>query len=346
MRVTTAAAFAVLVMILAMVAGCGGGSHSPSSTGGDGDPASGVKAIGLPNSDIAYNPVTKLIYVAVPKTGGDQANSVVTIDPATGKMGDPIFVGYDPCKLVFSDDYSKLYVGLANAIARFDPATMTRELQFSLGSGFEAYAVDSIAVIPGHPDSIVVARKYPGFSPWQAGIVVYDNDVPRPRTNPEFGGPTTIACISPTKAIGFDQSNTQFGYHKLDILDDGINGTAVIPGVLPGFDVDFVYVGGKIYFTSGTIIDPDTCAVIGGFPVAVPGGLAVDTATNHVFSIEVRGSEGAIVRMYDDTTFRELKASYFKGPATPKKAVICGRDLVAFRTDMSQVYIVPASALR
>ena len=54
----------------------------------------------LATNDLVYSPVTQLLWASTPSTAGPAlGNSVVSIDPATGVLGNPIWVGSEPTKL-------------------------------------------------------------------------------------------------------------------------------------------------------------------------------------------------------------------------------------------------------
>src|SRR5205807_2476078 len=96
--------------------------------------ASGVRQLALAANDLVYDPGTRQIYASVPSSAGSTGNSITAIDPVSGALGSPVFVGSEPDKLALSDDNQYLYVGLdgAAAVRRFDLASQTAGPQFSL----------------------------------------------------------------------------------------------------------------------------------------------------------------------------------------------------------------------
>jgi len=112
------------------------------------------------------SPTTRLAAAVrlSPQFAGKTRNSVVSIDPVSGAIGQPIFVGSEPGKLVISDDGQYLYVSLAAAAAvrRVDLVAQTADLQFALGtdSFFGSTYVDDMAVMPGNAHTIAVSRRY------------------------------------------------------------------------------------------------------------------------------------------------------------------------------------------
>src|SRR5262249_9487557 len=73
---------------------------SPTPTPSPTPFATFVRQVALTNNDIAYNPATQLFYAAVPSSVGIGGNSIETVDPNTGTLGAPVFIGSEPMKLV------------------------------------------------------------------------------------------------------------------------------------------------------------------------------------------------------------------------------------------------------
>src|SRR6185295_19013546 len=76
-----------------------------------------VNRVSIVANDVVYNPTDQLLYVSVPASVGIGGNTIVSINPATGEVGSPVFVGSDPNKLAMSDDGHSLYVFLEGAYA-------------------------------------------------------------------------------------------------------------------------------------------------------------------------------------------------------------------------------------
>ena len=150
-----------------------------------------IRTIQLATNDLIYDPGTGRIYASVPgRAPGGIGNSIVAIDPETGTIGPPVFVGSEPGRLARSDDGRFLYVGLdgAGAVRRFDLGTQTPGLQFPLGSDqfFGARIAHDIQVLPGSPHAVAVAMGYRTVYPQFAGVAIFDNGVARPTVIPDF----------------------------------------------------------------------------------------------------------------------------------------------------------------
>src|SRR5258705_8673073 len=121
-----------------------------------------VNKVPIVANDVVYNPVDQMLYASVPSSVGSGGNAIVAVNPTTGAVGVPVFVGSEPNKLAMSDDGHSLYVFLdgAYAVRRFDTVTLTPGQQFTVGqdSFFGVYRAGDLAVAPGNPNLVAVAR--------------------------------------------------------------------------------------------------------------------------------------------------------------------------------------------
>lgn len=151
-----------------------------------------VLRLSIATKDIIYNPQDQMIYASRPSSAGSEGNSITRINPLTGEVGASVYVGSEPNKIALSDNGQTLYVTLdgAYAVRRYNTLTQTPGIQFPVGRGPSVNANDApyiagdIAVVPGNPDLLAVARINPGISPPGAGVAIYNNGVRLPLTGP------------------------------------------------------------------------------------------------------------------------------------------------------------------
>jgi trimeric autotransporter adhesin len=92
------------------------------------------QTVALDTNDIVFDPFTRKLYASVPSTATQvTGNSIVSIDPLTGALGSPIFVGSEPTRISISDDGQYLYAVLSgsNSVRRLNLTTLTPETQFT-----------------------------------------------------------------------------------------------------------------------------------------------------------------------------------------------------------------------
>ena len=268
------------------------------------------RAITLSTKDLIYDRPGARIWASVPGTAPNRANTMTPIDPATGTLGASAFIGSDPGKLAISDDFTSIYVALDGAaqVRRFDVASQMPGLAFSLGSDsfFGPHYAQDIAVAPGNAGTIAVSRKYLGVSPQHAGVAIYDNGVSRPLQTATHTGSNVIEfSSSPSILYGYNNETTEFGFRTMSVNASGVATTNVQGNLFSGFSADIQFEGGRIYSTSGRVIDPVSRTLLGTFPLPTGGdlrGVVADSALARAFFLFATSSSVRILA-FDVNTF-------------------------------------------
>jgi hypothetical protein len=247
-----------------------------------------VRHVPLVTKDLAYVPSAEVIYASVPSVAGPSGNSVAAIDPAAGAVGTPVFVGSEPNKLALADDGHTLYVGLngASSVRRFDTATQTAGLQFSLGTapanpisdGF--YSAADLAAMPGSPGTVAVCRIAGSFNS-STSLSVYDDGVKRP--NDSNGVGTDIEFPSPTRVYSTILSFGA-GVQRNVVSAAGVSFQSS-SGVGKGGAIKLA--NGLMYTSNGSVFDPETGELKGTFALGETGGnpvlMTVDAALGRAY---------------------------------------------------------------
>jgi hypothetical protein len=309
--------------------------------------ASGITMLPLASGDIAYDPNTQKVYASVPSAAGSFGNSIAAIDPLTGVMADPIFVGSEPGKLALSDNHQYLYAGLngAGALRRFDLGLGTAGPQYPLGvvpmSG--ALFPSDLQVLPGSPNSVAVSRRFSNISPSEAGVAIYDDGVARPITATVFAGNRLIEFSSSAGALyGYDtQSSGSSGFRKMAINPSGVSVVATSTAAIGD---DFKYDNGSVYGANGKVINPETVATLGTFSGANSLGFVPDASVNRVFFATVIGGSSVTLQAFDQQTFSLVGTLDIPGVVgAPVGMVRWGADGLAMRTSGNQIYFIKTS---
>lgn len=303
-----------------------------------------ITQIQLATNDLIYDPFSQKIYTSVPGSAGGTGNSVVPVDPLTGTIGAPIFVGSEPRRLAISDDGQFLYVGLdgAAAVRRVLLPAQTAEIQFELGSDpfFGPFTVDDLEVQPGNPSVLAVSLKNSGISPRHAGVAIYDDGVQRPLVTERHTGSNVIEFShDPTRLYGQNVESTEFGFRRMHVSDSGVEVVDVTRNLIQGFFTDIEFDGGLIYAASGQAVDPEALAMVGTYPVPFLGPTLVepDTEAGLVYFLS-----GNTLFVFDLDTFT-LVSPPFTIPGvfgTPTSLIRWGVDGLAFRTDAELVFLL------
>jgi len=311
-----------------------------------------IRQIALTTNDVVYSSATGKLYASVPSSSGPGGNSITTIDPLTGTIGNSVFIGSEPNKLALSDNGTTLYAALdgAFAIRRFDTSSQTPGAQFAVGqdSFFGVYAVADLAVAPGNPDLLAVARSYRGVSPPEAGVAIFDNGVPRPTTGPGHtsGSDYLSFSASASKLYG---SGFYSGLTTLAINASGVSITST-SSLSSGWRVKFD--NGLIYSGNGQVINPDTGTLLGTFSgitnTGSPVAFVPDSSVGRAYYLvaEQFGSPNRILKAFDINTFLPLGSLTIPGVIGDVTTMVrWGNNGLAFRTTGNQLFLIQTSLI-
>jgi len=306
---------------------------SPTPGGGTSASLTFTTFLSLANNDLIYDATRKLFWTSVPSSAGPPlGNSVVSIDPYTGLLGTPIWAGSEPNKLAISSDGSTLWVSFigspsARKIDLTGGVATSVDLYFPGGWGGNIYAT-SLAVLPGAPSSVAVA---PG------SVLIFDNDVQRPK----------ISTTGATYLAFGANSSTLYGYSNglsiFSVDSTGIASTNTPPSS-GSFSNDLRYDNGRLYLTSGGVLDGVSGSLLGTFAAAGP--VASDSAQGRAFILNPSGLSGVFdqITAFNESSFVPVGSFAVAGVAqpgfnNPSSLLRWAEDGLAFRTN-NQIYIL------
>jgi len=310
---------------------------TPTPGGGVSTAITFTAYLGLSSNDLIYDPTRKLLWASVPSSAGPPlGNSVVSIDPYTGVLGTPIWAGSEPNKLAISGDGTMLWVGFLGtpSVGKVDLTTQTLTpvtLYFPGGWGSNVYA-SSLAVVPGSPSSVAVAA---------GGVGIYDDATER----------TNSSNLSATYLAFGANASTLYGFSSdlsLFTVDSTGIASAATLGSTNTYSYDLRYDNGRLYLTSGQILDGATGNLVGTFSQSGP--VAPDSSLGRAF---VLGSSVGFspdqITAFDENTFVPIGSFPVAGLQTsgtsPTSLVRWGEDGVAFRVPQ-QIYILQSPVVK
>ena len=329
---------------------------NPGPGGGESAPQPFSAFVTLMANDLVYNSTQQLLYASVPSIVGPAlGNSVVPIDPTTGIIGNPIFVGSEPNKLALSGDNSVLWVGLDGgaAVRKVDLVTHTAGVKFSLGggSGFynPPYTAKALAVMPGHPDTLAVCDS--------AGeVAIYDDGVARPAEIASPSGALNGMAFSPSGATLYGVGN---GYASFTVDSTGVTSATLLNSSETSNDRR--YDNGRAYLTNGAVLDANTGVQLGAFYVndqqQASGPVAPDSTIGRAYLLySPVASSTRQINAYNLNTFvlngsEPIGEVYSGYSSTPASLVRWGVDGLAYIdtdnfTQSGQLYILESKLVR
>ena len=330
---------------------------NPAPGGGTSAALGFTTYVSLPANDLVYSASTQLLYASVPSSGGPSiGNSIVSIDPYTGVLGTPIFVGSEPGKMALSSDGTVIWVALngAAAVRKVNLNTQTAGLQFSLGGGTGVYnppsTAHALAVMPGFPNTVAVATPT-GFA-YANLVTIYDSGVAR--TNAQNGA---VQCCNGVTGLAFDPTGTKLyeagsGYGVATVDSTGITAATSLNATVSTNDLRVD--NGRAYLTTGVILDANAGTQLGVFSIGsnqnASGPVAPDSAVGEGFVLVNPNFGSAFqINTYDLATF-VLKGAIPVGGVNsflqnPRSLTRWGQDGLAFTTG-SQLYVLRSPLVR
>jgi sugar lactone lactonase YvrE len=313
---------------------------SPTPTPSPSPVASFVRQMALGTNDLVYNQGTQKLYASVPSSEGSSGNSVAELDPAMGAVTSQVFVGSEPTHLAAADDGSTLYVGLdgAASIRSYNILTHTPGTQFSVGrdSFTGPYSFSDIAVSPGNPSVIAVARQNRFNSPSQSGVAVFDNGVQRAKTGPGH--------IDGSDFMAFGSSSVLYGNSFQGVTTMAIDNTGVTVTSTARFTAgnSLIFDNNRLYGSTGQVLNPATGDLVGRFSIGAFDAIhAIDSANNRAYFLVTTGTPTVQIRAFDLNTFLPLGFVNVSGVnGLPRNLVRWGTNGLAFRTNTRQVFLV------
>jgi hypothetical protein len=310
---------------------------NPGPGGGVSSLATFTVYLGLTTNDLIYDARRSLLWASVPSSAGASlGNSIVSIDPYTGVLGRHLWVGSEPGKLSLSTDGSTLWVAFRGtpSVRKINLNTMVAtatQLYFPGGWGSNIYAT-GLAASPGSTSAVAVAA---GF------VTIYDNAIARPNTGNTGAGSLAFGA-TPSTLYGYGSGLSIFTV-------DGTGITSTQTTNSGNYSNDLLYDKGRLYLTSGQVLDGVTGNLLGTF--AASGPVAPDSKLGRAFVLNPSQSFGTPdqVTAFNVNTFVPLGSFGVGGLQTgfssPSSFVRWGADGLAFRTD-SGVYILRSWVVR
>jgi trimeric autotransporter adhesin len=212
--------------------------------------------LSVPANAMVWDPYTRKLYAVLPSTSTTIAgNSVVSIDPLTGSVSQPINVGSEPNLVAETTSGNYLYLGLSGAksLARFNMAThsldFTVPLTYNNGFGGAPTAANGLAILPGLDNSIAVDN---------IGIMDFNGSTPTTRPNSSLGYNDAVFPDA-GHAYTYDNASTGAELYRYTVDSSGVHlvdGSTMLG--MGGFSGSLALDQGVIYGSAGGLIDPST----------------------------------------------------------------------------------------
>lgn len=281
--------------------------------------ARAVAGIAAPQ-DVVWDASHGRLYISISASDPVAPNTVVAVDPVSGKAGTPVPAGNNPDLLSISSDASYLWIGLDGdySIQRLLLPGLTKDI--SIPMPLDPYSKPQQPVCvqadPFNPHTLAVT---PGFwdsplSPVGDGVYIYD-DAHQRSTHVSGLNIDWIQWGANESTIYANEG----GIGTLSVTSSGVTTTSVSGGHLgPDYIMQYVNNTGLVY-SYGYVFSPLNGGLVGSFS-SFPFGLEACTADPSLgrYYCAVMNAGGSTnvseLWVWDLHTYRLLDRTYF-GPA-------------------------------
>jgi uncharacterized repeat protein (TIGR01451 family) len=300
-------------------------------------PPNSIGTIRLNAAGLIYHLGSNRLYASVSDLLSVWKNSIVEIDPRDGSV-QPVLFANQPSKLALSSDGEFLYVATEGdvGVQCFHLPSRTTNSSFYVrdpAAPLDVYIRD-LAVVPGDATRLAVATGPRSIFVSGHEVRLYTNGVAAPNA----GQGSEIEFISSTTLFGYEPKVVPSQTYRMNVSANGLAITDTAGDLVIG---QMEFDSGLLYTASGKIINPNTFAANGTFPVG--GSLtAPAVAEQRVYFMGLTNGNSAWALHAADTATLLNRGTLILTniQAAPSDLVRCGYDLLAWRTATNQVCLL------
>ncbi|MFQ5460980.1 MAG: PA14 domain-containing protein, partial [Anaerolineae bacterium] len=254
-------------------------------------PSLTITRVDVQAADLAYSPLSGLVYAAVGAGAGAHAGELVAIDPVAGKVVGAAAMGGDPTLVAGASDGSMLYIALAGSgkVRAYDVLATAPDRV--IGVGPEGSTATDLVVKPGEPRVVVAAV---GTSAGHAAVVAVDDGRQLPVSlGPEVPSPRLAFADTAGALFGHGNAAAGLPIHVLRLDDQGVHLLRTVADLVSAPGADMTGAAGHLYFTTFQDIDATSLQESGRFPGANGRLLVPDPNTGAAYA-----AWGGALRIY------------------------------------------------
>jgi hypothetical protein len=317
--------------------------------------------------DIVFDPVNNLFYLSADGSASTNPGTICVLDPSTLTISKIVSLPDtpNPNRLAISDDSQFLYAGLdgKNSIQRFTLPSLSKDIEITLGPNAysPASAAADIQVAPASPHTIAVAYtaiisnvSSAETAPGAAGLVIFDDTLPRPARVPGVLGTGNIFSSiqwgsDATQIFAADMFDETFPFFVISVIPNG----AILEH---NFGNRFESFGPRIHYDGGTnVIYSDTGPAVftnsfpaGTFhsflPTSFPAAMTPDSKLGAAFfaNENLTGTPSIDIESFDLVHFSRITSVNVPntGVARAIRLIRWAQNGLALITDQGQIILL------
>lgn len=315
--------------------------------------ANGDTVIQLPlhAHSLAWDPKRSVIYASVAADSKNNSNTIAVIDPIAGAVSSTTALGVEPGSLAISDDGQFLYAAqfATSKVWRLSLPALSVDATLDVGATFYTW---DLAVAPGLPKTIAVARSGSPTFAGSEGVVIFDDTTARPVIAGFSGGfrTTEIDFIAwgadASTVYGADALSSAQSLTTMSVTASGAQITGSVAGITSG---RVHYVGGRAYTDRGVVFDPAAGRTVGALtppPYEFPRAVTLDGVTPRIYLLAGNGAATNFLGIYDKATLALLRTQTILGTTlsdysfAPTPFIHWGTNGIAYASFDGQVVII------
>ena len=298
------------------------------------DPASFRLMDSLPVISLASDRTRGVLYASVGPIPGP-VGTIHVIEPASGTIiaSHPIFGGVG--RIEISPDATRLYVVTddENTVRRLRLPDFVEEISLNMGEAEPGMLnrADDLAVHPTNPNTVAITKSRRELSPRFTGVSVFEGTLEKKTPSVHVASANAMAWgAQPNRLYGLDNETSPAEFIQFEVTTTNIIAVASRQNTLSPFNGQIEFINGKLYCTTGRIIDPETFTIFAELANGDPNALMLSLPDRKRVIYFTPGSLGLMLT-YDTETWQLLASDPFPAPHGQGSGVVFwGNNGIAF----------------
>ena len=314
------------------------------------DPAAFRVINSLPVISMASDETRGVLYASVGPVAGP-FGTVHVIEPVTGTISASHTIIGGVGRIELSRDASKIYVVADDetTVGRLRLPDFVPEGSLDMGESEPGMLnrADDLAVHPSNPNIIAITKSRRELSPRFTGVSVFEGAVEKRTPSVHIASANALAWgAEPNRLYGLDNETSPAEFLHYEITSTNITAVAGRQNILAPFNGQIEFINGKLFCTTGRIIDPETFTIFAELANSDDDALMLSLPDRKRVIYFTPGSIGLMLT-YDTDTWQLLASDPFPMPRGQGSGVaFWGTNGVAFhdgqRLFLAQNPLIPS----
>ena len=281
------------------------------------DPASFRVIDSLPVISLASDRTRGVLYASVGPIPGP-VGTIHVIQPASGTVIASHSVIGGVGRIELSHDATKLYVVTddENTVRRLRLPDFVEEVSLHMGQAEPGMLnrADDLAVHPTNPNTVAITKSRRELIPRFTGVSVFEDTVEKKTPSVFVASANAVAWgAQPNRLYGLDNETSPAEFIQYEVTPTNIIAVASGRNILTPFNGQIEFINGKLYCTTGRIIDPETFTIFAELANGDANALMLSLPDRKRVIYFTPGSLGLMLA-YDTETWQLLANDPFPMP--------------------------------